>query len=54
MIRDFLDREVEHGGDAPLLREAMADAGLIGIARMVLHSKEHLVALWESELVTRF
>ena len=28
-----------------LLREAMADAGLIGIARMVMHSKEHLVAL---------
>jgi DNA end-binding protein Ku len=28
-----------------LLREAMADSSLIGIARMVLHNKEHLVAL---------
>lgn len=28
-----------------LLREAMASAGLIGIARMVMHIKEHLVAL---------
>ena len=28
-----------------LLREAMADSSLIGIARMVIHNKEHLVAL---------
>ncbi len=28
-----------------LLREAMADAGLIAIARLVIHSKEHLAAL---------
>lgn len=28
-----------------LLREAMAAAGLIGIARIVMHSKEHLAAL---------
>lgn len=28
-----------------LLREAMARASLIGIARLVMHSKEHLVAL---------
>lgn len=28
-----------------LLREAMADAGLIGIARLVMHTKEHLAAL---------
>jgi DNA end-binding protein Ku len=28
-----------------LLREAMADAALVGIARMVMHDKEHLVAL---------
>ncbi|HKX41860.1 MAG TPA: Ku protein [Burkholderiaceae bacterium] len=28
-----------------LLREAMASASLIGIARMVMHNKEHLVAL---------
>ena len=28
-----------------LLREAMAESGLIGIARLVMHSKEHLVAL---------
>lgn len=28
-----------------LLREAMASASLVGIARMVMHSKEHLVAL---------
>jgi DNA end-binding protein Ku len=28
-----------------LLREALADASLLGIARMVMHNKEHLVAL---------
>jgi DNA end-binding protein Ku len=28
-----------------LLREAMMDAGVIGIARVVMHSKEHLCAL---------
>jgi DNA end-binding protein Ku len=28
-----------------LLRDAMAEAGVIGIARVVLHTKEHLVAL---------
>ena len=28
-----------------LLREAMADAALIGIARLVMHNKEHLAAL---------
>lgn len=28
-----------------LLREAMLDAGVIGIARVVMHSKEHLAAL---------
>ena len=28
-----------------LLREAMAEAGVIGIARVVLHTKEHLAAL---------
>ena len=28
-----------------LLREAMSDAGLIAIARLVIHSKEHLAAL---------
>ena len=28
-----------------LLREAMIDAGVIGIARVVMHSKEHLAAL---------
>jgi DNA end-binding protein Ku len=28
-----------------LLREAMKDAGVVGIARVVLHSKEHLAAL---------
>lgn len=28
-----------------LLREAMADASLIGIARVVMHTKEHLAAL---------
>ena len=28
-----------------LLREALAKAGVIGIARMVLHNKEHLAAL---------
>ena len=28
-----------------LLREAMADASLIGIARIVMHTKEHLAAL---------
>jgi DNA end-binding protein Ku len=28
-----------------LLREAMADAGLVGIARVVMHTKEHLAAL---------
>lgn len=28
-----------------LLREAMADAGLVGIARVVMHTKEHLTAL---------
>ena len=28
-----------------LLREAMADAGVVGIARVVMHSKEHLAAL---------
>lgn len=28
-----------------LLREAMAQAGVIGIARVVMHSKEHLAAL---------
>ena len=28
-----------------LLREAMLDAGVIGIARVVLHTKEHLAAL---------
>jgi DNA end-binding protein Ku len=28
-----------------LLREAMADASLIGIARLVMHTKEHLAAL---------
>jgi len=28
-----------------LLREAMAEAGLIAVARMVIHSKEHLAAL---------
>ncbi|MBO9687382.1 non-homologous end joining protein Ku [Roseateles chitosanitabidus] len=28
-----------------LLREAMADSGLIAIARLVIHSKEHLAAL---------
>jgi DNA end-binding protein Ku len=28
-----------------LLREAMADASLIGIARLVIHNKEHLAAL---------
>lgn len=28
-----------------LLREAMGDAGLIGIARVVMHTKEHLAAL---------
>ena len=28
-----------------LLREALADAGVIGIARFVLHNKEHLAAL---------
>jgi DNA end-binding protein Ku len=28
-----------------LLREAMADSSLIGIARMVIHNKEHLAAL---------
>ncbi len=37
---------VAHGEKVyALLREAMADAQLIGIARMVMHSKEHLVAL---------
>ena len=28
-----------------LLREAMREAGVIGIARVVMHSKEHLAAL---------
>jgi DNA end-binding protein Ku len=28
-----------------LLREAMADSSLVGVARMVIHNKEHLVAL---------
>ncbi len=28
-----------------LLRESMADAGVIGIARVVMHTKEHLAAL---------
>ena len=28
-----------------LLREAMAEAGVIGIARVVMHTKEHLAAL---------
>ncbi len=28
-----------------LLREAMAEAGVIGIARIVMHTKEHLVAV---------
>ncbi|WP_280151159.1 Ku protein [Piscinibacter sp. XHJ-5] len=28
-----------------LLREAMSDSSLIGVARMVIHNKEHLVAL---------
>ena len=28
-----------------LLREAMAQAGVVGIARVVMHTKEHLVAL---------
>jgi len=49
-----------------LLREAMSDAGVIGIARVVMHTKEHLAALiadgdalllntirWASELRSR-
>jgi DNA end-binding protein Ku len=32
-----------------LLREAMLDAGLIGIARVVMHTKEHLAALIPTE-----
>jgi DNA end-binding protein Ku len=31
-----------------LLREAMAEAGVIGIARVVMHTKEHLAALMPS------
>jgi DNA end-binding protein Ku len=39
--------EPQARGDKPyaLLREAMLDAGVIGIARIVLHTKEHLAAL---------
>lgn len=38
---------VGKGGDKvyALLREAMRDAGVIGIARVVMHTKEHLAAL---------
>ena len=32
-----------------LLREAMLDAGVIGIARVVMHTKEHLAALIPSD-----
>ncbi|MGM9486390.1 Ku protein [Ideonella sp. YS5] len=39
--------EPQARGDKPyaLLREAMLEAGVIGIARIVLHTKEHLAAL---------
>ena len=42
-----LSRALGKGGDKvyALLREAMREAGVIGIARVVLHTKEHLAAL---------
>ena len=41
----YLEPVGKSGKVYALLREAMADAGLIAIARLVIHSKEHLAAL---------
>lgn len=41
----YLEPLGKAGKPYTLLREAMAESGLIGIARLVIHNKEHLAAL---------